>query len=115
MVLRIGRVDRLRALALFARTEKDLDGRYLGTRRALVEASGNLGVGFGLAALQRYGKFPVLRLPFLDGVRRYSELLGDFDFGKAEQRELAGTRQECFFIDWRGTGRGAFFCFLWGV
>src|SRR5579864_8854548 len=105
MVLRIGHVDGLWALAIFAQgAEKDLDRRHLGARRALVEACGNLGVRFRLAARQRHGKFPVLRLPLLDGVGRYSKLLRDLDLGKAEQRELAGTRTERFFIDGRAPG-----------
>src|SRR5579864_489881 len=105
MVLRIGHVDGLWALAIFAQgAEKDLDRRHLGARRALVEACGNLGVRFRFATRQRHGKFPVLRLPLLDGVGRYSKLLRDLDLGKAEQRELAGTRTERLFVDGRAPG-----------
>jgi hypothetical protein len=42
--------------------------------RALEEARGHLHIRRRLAILKRHGKFPVLRLPFLDGVRSTARL-----------------------------------------
>src|SRR5260370_178255 len=64
MGLDVVRVDR----TPLGRAREDLDRLVVVVPgRALVETSGYLRIRWRLAGLKRYGKFPVLRLPVLDG------------------------------------------------